>query len=210
MSRKTVAENNIHEIHAKNTFVKIKPAFGIGRFLFSFVETNEQKKAVKTIDCYLSIADAALLAKKITSFRLYQQIQAEKQKGDRYPGEVWKSPLGGVNEAEARRRGLREDGKAVSRVFSIAPGASQYAVLTARQQAGQTDAKGLIVPVQDNKAVTIRVAVGNHDELEKLGIMIEAAVTVFMAEHTKKTSQIPEGNQNPYPEQEPYPPYQSA
>lgn len=190
MGKKTATENNIHEVFAKNTFVKVKPAFEIGKVLFAFVEMDAQKKQKKTIDCYLNVSEAALLGKKITSFRMYQMIDAEKQKGAKYPEDVWKSPLGGVNEQEAKQRGLRTDGNAVSRIFSIAPGASQYgqyAVITARSQAGKTNKEnGLIEPIKDNNATVIRVAIGTHDELEELGIMLEAAANVYIQERCKK------------------------
>lgn len=194
MGKKSSAENNIHEIFARNTFLKVKPAFEIGKVLFSFVEfteVNREVKLTKSVDCYLSVADAALLARKITSFRMYKMIEAERQKGEQYPKEVWNSPLGGVKEEDAKKRGLREDGMAVSRTFNIAPGAEkykQYAVLTARSQAGKSDENGLIVPVQDKNATVIRVAMANHDEVEKLGIMLEAAIHVYMAEHIKISS----------------------
>lgn len=191
MSRKSSTENNIHAIHNLNTFLKVKPAFEINKILFSFVETEKNtNKKKNNIDCYMSVSAAALLARKITSFRIYQAITAEKQKGEQYPKDVWKSPLGGVNENDAKKRGLRNDGYAISRVFSIAPGSSKYAVITARSQAGKTDTNGLIVPVADNNSITIRIALSSHDELEELGIMLEAAVNAYMAEQCKKTVEI--------------------
>lgn len=181
MSRKTVTEKNIYEIYTRNTFVKIKPAFEIGKILFSFVETNNKKESIKNIDCYLSVADSALLANKITTGRMRGLIAKEKQKGEQYPKDVWISPLGGINEKTAKEKKLRNDGRAISRHFTLAPGASQYAVLTAKQGAGTTNEKGLIVPDNsDENRVVIRVAVTSHDVLEEMALMIQAAVNAYM------------------------------
>lgn len=43
--------------------------------------------------------------------------------------------------------------------------------------------KSLIVPdTQDKNKKVVRVALADHDELEKLGIMIEAAVNAYMCQ----------------------------
>ncbi len=181
-------EYTIHEIYTKKSFVKVKQAFDIGKILFAFVEMNENTKTqTKSIDCYMDVADAALLAKKILDGRMYHRMMEEKKKGAQYPNDVWSSPLGGVGEDDAKKRKLRSDGKAVSRSFGLAPGSQQFAVFTAKQQAGHTDERGLIVPEpKDKDAVYIRVAVGSYDELEKLALMIEAATKVYMSYNVSK------------------------
>jgi len=198
MRKKKDRENSIHEIFNKNTFVKVKPAFDISKIIFSFVqfhENNGEWRREKSIECYLTIADAGLLAKKITSGRMYTSIEKERNTGKEYPDAVWKSPLGGVDEKRAAEQNLRSDGKAVSRRFTLAPGASKYGVLTATQCAGYTSKEGLIIPeTNDENKVTIRVAVENWDEVEKLGIMLEAAVYAYMIHQTSKrvTANIPD------------------
>ena len=175
------SEYTIHELFAKKSFLKVKQAFEIGKVLFAFVEMNEAtKKQTKTIDYYMDISDAALLAKKIVDGRIYRSIEAEKAKGEQYPQNIWSSPLGGINEQDAQKRRLRDDGKAISRSFSLAPGARQYAVFTATQQAAESNPQGLIVPIKDDDATIIRVAVGSYDELEKLALMLNAAVNSYM------------------------------
>lgn len=183
MSKNTMDEKNIYEIHSKYTFLKVKPVFTCNKILFAFVETENDKKTLKnSINCYMSVPDAALLAAKITSGRMYKMITGEKGKGEKYPQEVWRSPLGGINEGLARERGLRKDGKAISRFFSLAPGSVQYVVLTARQCAGRSDEQGLIIPENnDPEKVIIRVPFANHDELEKMGLMLQAAVNAYMS-----------------------------
>lgn len=192
MAKKTDNERNIHECYNRTTFLKIKPAFAISKIAFSFVEFNDnetaEKRLKKSIDCYMTISEAGLLAKKITSGRTYGAIENERKKGAKYPEPVWKSPLGGVKEAQVKSMGLRTDGKAISRRFTIAPGSKKYAVLTATQCAGYTNEDGLIVPITDdpNKDI-IRVALESWDEVEKIGIMLEAAVVAYMCQQTQKS-----------------------
>lgn len=174
-------EKNIIEFFNRKTFVKVKPAFQISKILFSFVEMDDSTKRVVTaIDCYMKIEDAALLARKITTARMYRLLEKERAKGQQYPNNVWQSVYGGVSEAEAKKRHMRSDGRAVSRYFAIAPGASKYAVMTCTTCAGDTNAQGLIVPdMQDKDKKVIRVALASHDEIEKLGIMLEATVNAY-------------------------------
>jgi len=181
-NQNTEPERNIIEFFNIKTFVKIKPAFNIGKIVFCFVEMNPTTKAAVTpIDCYMDIEDAALLAKKITTGRMYQLIEKERAKGEQYPAAIWQSTLGGVSEEKAKIKGLRTDGRAVSRYFTISPGSSKYAVITAITCAGDTNEKGLIVPdAKDKNKKAVRVAMASHDELEKLGIMLEAAVNAYM------------------------------
>lgn len=184
MGKIDISDKLIHAVYNTNTFVKVKAVFNIGKVLFAFVEKNNAGNVVKSVDCFLEVSEAALLGKKITSFRMYHGIKAEKEKGEPYPKDVWKSPLGGVDEATARERNLRKDGKAISRMFSIAPGApayGKYAVITARAQAAVTDTEsGLIIPVSDESPTVIRIAVENHDALEELGIMLEAVAPAYI------------------------------
>lgn len=208
MSGKTSMEPNIHEIFSKNTFVKIKPAFNIGMIIFSFVEKDANNVCQKSIDCFMRVADVALLAKKINEYRLYQAIDAEKKKGAQYPAAVWLSPLGGVPEKKAKERNLRTDGKAVSRHFKIAPGSRKYAVITAVEQAGDSDENGIIVPDKnDRNAKYIRVGVGSYDELMKMALMCEAAVTIYLQERLNGSTQTenewkPDSNENPFVEED--------
>lgn len=191
MGKKTDKENYIHEIYNKSTFVKVKPAFEIGKIIFSFVESceiNGERKLKNVINCYVTVAEMGLFAKKITSGRMYTNIENEKRNGQQYPAAVWKSPLGGVSEKKAAAQKLRTDGKAISRRFTLAPGAKKYAVLTATQCAGHTNEDGLIVPeIDDQNKTVIRVALENWDEVEKLGIMLEATVYAYMIYQTQKS-----------------------
>ena len=154
--------------------------------------TNERK----TLSA-ISVAEAGLLAKKITSGRMYSAIENERRKGQKYPDAVWKSPLGGMKEAYVKAQGLRTDGKAISRRFTIAPGSKKYAVLTATQCAGYTDESGLIVPITDDPNKTIiRVALESWDKVEEMGIMLEAAVYAYMIKQTQKAYTPPEPDES--------------
>lgn len=178
------AEHNIFELFNQNSFVKVKQAFEIDKILFSFVETDGSKKLTNNIDCYMSIPDAAMLAEKIMDGRVFKAIDAGKKKaaeqGKQYADDIWQSTLGGVSEETAKAKNLRNDGKAISRCFTIAPGSRKYAVITARQRAGSTDERGLIVPDVNDKGISIRVAVAGYDDLQKLAVMLRAAVNCYM------------------------------
>lgn len=181
-------ERNIFEVFNKETFLKIKPVFVIDKILFSFVEMDAKTKERKScVECYMKIADAALLARQITTGRMYRKLETEKKKGEKFPNAVWRSNLGGVSEADARMRNLRSDGKAISRHFTIAPGSVKYAVIKGVTCAGYSNEKGWIIPdMKDPEKITIRVALEDHGELEKLGIMLEAAVNAYMIQICSK------------------------
>lgn len=175
-------EKSIIEFYNRDTFVKVKEAFAISKIVFSFVKWDiHTGESITSVDCYMKVEEAGLLARKITTGRMYQKMEQERAKGQKYPDSVWKSPLGGVSEAEVKRRKLRSDGRAISRHFTIAPGSSKYAVISAITCAGDTDETGLIIPdLKDPNKNTIRIALSSHDEIEELGIMLEAAVNAYV------------------------------
>ena len=69
----------------------------------------------------MKIADAALLARQITTGRMYRKLETEKKKGEKFPNAVWRSNLGGVSEADARMRNLRSDVKLSADTLPLHP-----------------------------------------------------------------------------------------
>lgn len=167
----------LYAIYGKNTFLKVKPALGIGKILFAFVD-----RASKTsIDCYINLLDYEELLDSIKTRYLQKKIEAEKAKGDKYPKAVWETPLGGSTKK----------GKTIYRKFSIAPGASQYAVFTA-ECGPAIDQDGKCVPVKKNKDnehefKIIRVGIMNYEEFRKMMLESEKYLRVwYEAERNKE------------------------
>jgi len=182
-SEKKSLENEFVEINTKNTFMKVKAnTFGIGKVLFSFVQFDDKtNKSISSMDYYMDMDDALLFANDILSGRIPQLAEIEKAKGDKYPKAIWTSKLGGVNEEKAKDRGLRDDGKAISRLFNLAPGSRQPFVFTAEQRAGKSDDKGLIQPIYSGAPeVQIRVACG-ADDLKRMAIAIQSHINAYRA-----------------------------
>lgn len=170
-----------YEINGKNTFCKVKSnAFNIEKVQFAFVEFNTTtKKSNYSIDLYLSFDKALLFSNDILSGRIPKLAKSEKAKGDKYPKSVWQSPLGGTSEAEAKRRNLRSDGKAISRFFTLSPGSSQPYILTAVQQAGETLGNGLIKPIgQAEKAIRVPLDI---DTLKSLALLIRTHINSYIS-----------------------------
>lgn len=171
----------ICELNTLTTFVKVKAnTLNIDKVLFSFVQFDQRtKKLVASIDIYVSVSDALVLAEDILSGRIAKLAERERQKGEKYPKAVWCSPLGGVNEQKAKERKLRSDGKAISRHFTLAPGSKQPFVLTAVQCAGQSEPNGIIKPI-GNPETTVRVAL-TPEALKALAVTMKTHITAYYA-----------------------------
>lgn len=179
----TYLNNEFFELNGADTFVKLKAnSFGIGKVQFAFVKFDKvTNKLTQSMDVYMDLEDALLLSQDILSGKIAKLAEIEKAKGTQYPAPIWKSPMGGVTEEKAKNRGLRTDGKAISRMFTLAPGSRQPFVFTAEQRPGNTDAKGLIVPEYNGKPeVQIRVPSG-PDDLKKLALAIQTNIIAYRA-----------------------------
>ena len=180
--RKTLV-NEFAEINTLDTFMKVKAnTFNIGKVLFSFVKFDKKTmKSIESMDVYMDMDDALLFANDILSGRIPTLAATEKAKGEKYPKAVWSTKLGGINEKKVKERGLREDGKAISRLFNLAPGARQPFVFTAEQRPGKSDEKGLIQPEYNGRPeIQIRVAC-SADDLKKLAISIQSNINAYRA-----------------------------
>lgn len=170
----------LYAIFGYETFVKIKPAFNIGKVLFAFVN----KKTKEYIDCYIDLLDYEELLEQIRLGEFRRLIAEEKNKGQQYPKAIWDSGLGGTSKG----------GKTIFRKFSIAPGARQYAVFTAEcGPANHED--GLYAPIKKNpdnqsEFKAIRVGVMNYAEFRKM--MLESNKYLNIWYETVRKAQMQE------------------
>lgn len=152
----TEKENNVlSEMYGAKAFVKVKQCLDIDKMLLSFVSRENSKNY---IDCYMK-ADyfGALLMRDIANGSLYRKLMEEKAKGDKYPKEVWTSPYGGNATAN--------DGKPVSRYFTISPGTKFDVVMTAYSFPATQEDKGAFVPVKGASPI-LKLMVGmSYDDL---------------------------------------------
>ena len=148
----------IHAMFNRASFVKIKQCLEIGKILFSFVNMNS---ADKHIDCYMDAEEfGALLMSDVKNMSLLKRIANEKtratQAGEKYPKEVWTSPIGGTS------KGM--NGGPVSRSFSIAPGSSAEVVITARVYPATINDKGAFIATKGSQPLeTVRVSCTLND-----------------------------------------------
>ena len=113
-------DNVIYDIATDKTMLKFKGnALDIDRVQCSFIEFDARTHKLKSnIDIYLDVSEALCFCQDTISGKIPKLAAAEKQRcaneGVKYPSEVYTSPLGGVSEEKAKKRGLRKDGKASS------------------------------------------------------------------------------------------------
>lgn len=171
----------VAEINTYNTFVKVKAnSFDIGKVWFAFVEFQpKSNKLVKSVDTYMNFGDALILSNDILSGKIARLAEQERKKGEQYPGAIYTSPYGGVNETKCKEKGLRTDGKALSRYFSISPGSKADYVITVFQGPGKTEDVGIIVP--DGKSETI-IRVGlNSYSLKSFALTMKAHIEGYIS-----------------------------
>lgn len=180
---KAFLDNEFFELNSLNTFVKLKAnSFGIGKVMFAFVQFDQNtKKLTSSMDVYMDMEEALLLANDILSGKIASLAQVEKAKGAKYPGAIYSSPMGGVNEKKAAERNLRTDGKAISRLFTLSPGSRQPFIFTAEQRPGTSNDKGLIVPEHSAKPeIQIRVP-ATAEMLKKMALSIQSNINAYRA-----------------------------
>ncbi len=163
MANNSEKENDLlYRIDGAGCFLKIKQALDIDKMLFSFVQYDKRSNNVlHSIDCYLSAAQfGAILMNSIADKSLLNRIYKEKKRAvetkEQYPKAVWNSPLGGKKN---------KDGAAVSRSFTIAPGASSEVLFTATECPATESASGAFIPNKGSKDsnVVIRIPATYND-----------------------------------------------
>jgi len=172
--------HEIIELNGLDTFVKAKiDAFGIEKVLLSFVKFDKTtKKSIQSVDVYVSFEEMKVLCNDILTGRIALLAKEELKKGAAYPAAVWSS-MGGTDADACKKRGLRTDGKAMSRVLELCPGSRQPFVFQIKQGMGEVNSKGLIVPKFGNSPeVRILVPV-NAEKLKAFALMINSFIDSY-------------------------------
>lgn len=174
----------IAQISTNSVFLKLKAnTFGIEKVQLSFVHFDSQtNKQINAIEMYLSFDEFTYLYDMITTNKLARLRQKslikQKQLQEKYPDVIYKGPLGGVHEETVIKRNLRNDGKAISRHFTIQAGKKYDYIIQAKQGAGRTENK-LIVPV-GKPEILISVPVSAKD-LRKAFNMVDIHIKGYIA-----------------------------
>lgn len=169
------------KLSGKDTFVEVmNNPFEIGKILLNFAKYNDNAKAgekiTDNIQIYMDLEEALVLAHDIVSGKIPQLAKIEKDKGSKYPKEVYKKQ-GGTSAARLKASGKeRPDGMAESRVLKIGPGGKVDFMLTAEKGKGEENQTGLIV--QKSTESTVRVPV-SADDLKKLAIVIQTNIQAY-------------------------------
>ena len=181
ITQKTKPEKLIYQISSNTTFLKAKAnCFGIEQVLISFVEFGKDNKLKNHIDCYLSFGEALCLCNDILSGKIHKLITIEKSKGEKYPAPSYTSPLGGVNEENCKKRKLRTDGKALSRVFTIGAGTKAEYIIVAEQRSGVSAPNGIIVPDKGKAEVTIRVP-ADSKVIKEFALLVQTHINAYIS-----------------------------
>ncbi|WP_442637637.1 hypothetical protein [Rossellomorea marisflavi] len=169
------------KLSGKDTFVEVmNDSFEIGKILLNFAKYNEKaepgKRITDNIRIYMDLEEALVLAHDIVSGKLPQLAKIEKDKGSKYPREVYKKQGGTSAKSLKGTPRERPDGMAESRVLKIGPGGKVDFMLTAEKGKGEENATGLIV--QKGTETTVRVPV-SADDLKKLALVIQSNIQAY-------------------------------
>ncbi len=193
----------IAQISTNTVFLKLKAnAFGIEKVQFSFVNFDSKtKKQIKAIEMFLNFDEFTYLYDMLTSNKLARLRQSslvkQKNENKKYPDVIYQSPLGGIHEQQVREKNLRSDGNAISRHFTIQAGSKYDYIMQAKQGAGKTDEKGLIVPLGKPEDI-ISVPVSAKD-LRKAFNMVDIHIKGFIAsQYVKDAYNYVANNQGGY------------
>jgi len=181
----------VFEIDNKKTLVAFKMNVARYRKLqCEFVEFDKEgdtgSRALQKVTVFLDFEEALLLADDITSGRFFKKAQkaldAATEKNSKYAEAIFQS-MGGTNEEKCKAKGLRTDGKAMSRTVTITPSFYKPTpfVITAKQGAGESNAQGLIVPKYGNNPEQ-KVSVScTADTLRTLALMMDKYISAYIA-----------------------------
>lgn len=180
-----ISPYQIHRIDALGSFVEVMAtALPIDKVCINFVSYDKSKpesgRMTGSIQFYLPILQAKALADKIMNGAMNRKWKAStdkaKAEGKTYPEAVY-TVMGGTPANRAKR----DDGKALSRTVTLAPGSRQPWVLTAESGPGVPGPNGLLIvpdygynkPVKKPEQV-IRIAMAG-EKLEEFAQALEAA-----------------------------------
>lgn len=154
MANETKDRDVLIPLYGSKAFVKIKQCLDIDKVCFSFVDKADSKKHV---DVYMEADEfGATLMADIKNHTLLYKLEKEKEKGEKYPKEVYTSPVGG--------NATGNNGNPISRYFTIAPGIKTDAVLTGLAFPAEKNETGAFIKLKDSKAITtLRVPCSYND-----------------------------------------------
>ena len=190
-------DHDIIELNARDTFCKAKiNSFPIDKVQLSFVKFDPStNKSLQAVDAYVSFEEMKVLCADILSGRIAAMAKAELAKGAAWPAAVWQS-MGGTDADKCKERGLRTDGKAMSRIVKIIPGKKMPFLLQVDQGPGESNAKGLIVPKYSSPEVRIMVPL-SADMIKAFALLTDSHINAwftyqFMSGGYDSTYQKPE------------------
>lgn len=169
------------KVSGKDTFVEVlNNPFEIGKVLFNFAQYDEKapagQKIKGEIPMYMDLEEAMVFCHDIVSGKIPQLAKIEKDKGAKYPKEVYKKQ-GGTSAARLKASNKsRPDGMAESRVMKLSPGAKADFMLTAEKGKGEENATGLIV--QKSTEASVRVPF-SADDLKKLALVLQNNIQAY-------------------------------
>lgn len=195
------AEGQIYRVDGKGCFAEVmSEAFAIGQVQINFAQYNTslEKGSRQTafIPIYLSIPEFLSLASDVMIGRMAQKAAVTKKASETdksYPPPLF-SVLGGTSKDRLREMGKsRADNMSVSRRMTIGIGSKYPYLITAEQGAGQTDAKGLIVPKYKDGKPEAKISIPITEEaLRELfaitNMYIQAYITARMVSGEIPTS----------------------
>lgn len=183
MSKIQILNHQILRIDGSNSFFEIMSnAFGIDKVQINFRKYDKNKakgeKFTQTVDIYVNVEEMLVLCNDILSGKIASLADIERKKGASYPNPVWDS-MGGISAEKAKEKGLRTDGKALSRVIKLSPGSKQPFVLTAESGAGEQNEKGLIVPRFGTKPDNRVIVALNANQLKQLALLTQMHIASY-------------------------------
>lgn len=176
--------NQIVRKDAKNCFVEsLNDAFLIGRVHFAFASYDVNRpvgqRQTNNIHIYIAVDEFLELCRKLECGELRYMLQTKKKSGDNTP--LYQC-LGGTAADKLNKQGRsRPDGKSLSRVAQLIPANKGDFLFIADSGAGETNAKGLIVPKFGNKPEN-HVAVNmTFDSLSEFFLMTRMHYQMWLA-----------------------------
>lgn len=186
----------VYRADGKDCFVEVtSDACAIGKFKFTFKSYDASKpvgqRSKATIQMYLEISDALLLASNILSGKYAKHVAEEKKKSEeaKAKGEVYfQQPcflrMGGVSAQKLKLQNKeRPDKMSLSRQIKMMGGLKQLFILQAEQGPGEESDKGLIVPrygaKQGTKAEQTVIVPLDEDNAKKMALMIQLFANAY-------------------------------
>lgn len=161
MSRET-EKDVLARFDGRGVMLKVKQALDIDKMAFSFVTYGQNNKSTGSINCYLDAVEFALLMERIRNESLQKAIFAEKQRqlqsGDKYPKDIYTSPMGGARSGDG----------AISRMFVIAPAMKNDVMFRAIAFSATVSPTGAFIPKKGEKPIQQIIVSTSFHELAKM------------------------------------------